>query len=258
MKISVIQQDLLWKDVRGNLAKAEEAAKKLSTGERPDLMVFPEMFSTGFVTDPSEVAQSVEGESLKWMRQKAVEFNCAFSTSVAVEENGCYYNRLYFVTPCNSVHYDKRHLFGYGGEGKLFSAGGQRKIAEYEGFKFLLQVCYDLRFPVFARNNAGDPYDAIIYVASWPVARIEAWRTLLKARALENQCYVIGVNRVGADPNCRYNGYSAIIDPYGRALKEAKSEGEEIISADLNIAELQAFRKKFPVLEDGDKFTLNL
>lgn len=156
------------------------------------------------------------------------------------------------------MHYDKRHLFGYGGEGKSFSAGNKRQVVEWQGVRFLLQVCYDLRFPVFSRNSAKEPYDAIIYVASWPVPRIEAWRTLLKARALENQCYVIGVNRVGTDPNCNYNGYSAIINPYGRALGECVSDNEETAVATLDMAELQTFRKKFPVLDDADDFTIKL
>ena len=185
----------------------------------------------------------------------ASQLNAAIAGSVATEENGKFFNRFYFVEPDGNVsHYDKRHLFTYSGEDKRYTRGGKRAIVEFRGVKFMLQICYDLRFPVFSRNK-GD-YDAMIYVASWPSSRVEVWKTLLKARAIENQSFVIGVNRVGKDSKCEYQGGSAIISPYGQTIAAIADFQEDAAITELNMNELEAFRKKFPVLGDGDEFKI--
>ncbi|MCI5719620.1 MAG: hypothetical protein MR294_04310 [Bacteroidales bacterium] len=221
--------------------------------ETGGLIVLPEMFSTGFITMPAGEAES-DGASLGWMKAIAKKYGCAVAGSVATEDRGLFYNRFYFVKPDGTfVKYDKRHLFSFAGEDRRFTAGSEKVITEYNGVRFFLQICYDLRFPCFSRNILPNPYDAVIYVASWPSPRIGAWDTLLKARAIENQCYAIGVNRVGKDPSCQYNGHSSIVDPYGNASASCAEGVEEIVSADLDLDSLQAFRNKFPVLKDADR-----
>ena len=221
--------------------------------ETGGLIVLPEMFSTGFITMPAGEAES-DGASLGWMKAIAKKYGCAVAGSVATEDGGLFYNRFYFVKPDGTfVKYDKRHLFSFAGEDRRFTAGSEKVITEYNGVRFFLQICYDLRFPCFSRNILPNPYDAVIYVASWPSPRIGAWETLLKARAIENQCYAIGVNRVGKDPSCQYNGHSSIVDPYGNASASCAEGVEEIVSADLDLDSLQAFRDKFPVLKDADR-----
>ena len=221
--------------------------------ETGGLIVLPEMFSTGFITMPAGEAES-DGASLGWMKAIAKKYGCAVAGSVATEDGGLFYNRFYFVKPDGTfVKYDKRHLFSFAGEDRRFTAGSEKVITEYNGVRFFLQICYDLRFPCFSRNILPNPYDAVIYVASWPSPRIGAWDTLLKARAIENQCYAIGVNRVGKDPSCQYNGHSSIVDPYGNASASCAEGVEEIVSADLDLDSLQAFRDKFPVLKDADR-----
>lgn len=220
-----------------------------------DLYVLPEMFSTGFCTSPEGVAEHEPCDSLKWMKDSAEMFSAAIAGSVAVEENGRFFNRFYFVTPDgNAVYYDKRHLFTYGGEHLKFTAGKERKIVEYKGVRILLQVCYDLRFPVWSRNR-GD-YDMALYVASWPETRADAWRQLLKARAIENQCFVAGVNRIGTDPSNSYCGGTMLIDPYGKVIAECADGMESVAVAEISMEELAAFRQKFPVLDDADDFEL--
>jgi predicted amidohydrolase len=191
------------------------------------------------------------------MQQLSRHFDAAIAGSMDVEEDGKRYNRFYFVTPTDVYTYDKRHLFSYAGEDKNFTAGKERTIVEWRGVKFLLQVCYDLRFPCFSRNRLtadGIPlYDAIIYVANWPASRRRVWDVLLQARALENQCFVIGVNRVGDDPNCHYDGGSAIIDAKGKILAKVQDETAASATALLDMESLNAFRAKFPVLRDADK-----
>lgn len=248
MKVTILQRNIEWCSVEVNLRRAAEAIDR-----RPgaDLYVLPEMFSTGFCTEPRGVAEGEQGATLEWMRRKAAETNAAIAGSVAVEVKGCYYNRFYFVKPDGEVaYYDKKHLFTYGGEHLRFTAGEKRTVVEWRGVRILLEVCYDLRFPVWARNR-GD-YDMILYVASWPVPRISAWSALLVARAIENQCYVAGVNRVGADPTCEYDGASVVIDPYGRRIAECALGEECEATVEIDMEALNAFRKKFPVLNDAD------
>ena len=248
MRITIVQQDIQWASPAVNRARAEEAI-----GRNPDsdLYVLPEMFSTGFCTCPEGIAESAESETLQWMKQTAARTNAAIAGSVAVCDEGRYYNRFYFVKPDGEVtFYDKKHLFTYGGEHLRFTAGEKRVVVEFRGVRFLLEVCYDLRFPIWSRNR-GD-YDMILYVASWPVPRIEAWSALLVARAIENQCYVAGVNRVGTDPSCEYCGGSVVIDPYGKCIASCERGEASEATTEIDMDALEAFRQKFPVLGDAD------
>ena len=252
MKIAVIQTDIVWADPAANLQKADIA---IASNPCADLYLLPEMFSTGFCTEPEGIAESECGIALQWMKWRASEIDAAIAGSVAVHENGRYCNRFYFVKPDGTItYYDKKHLFSYGGENLRFTPGNERVVEEFRGVRFLLEVCYDLRFPVWARNR-GD-YDMILYVASWPVPRISAWSTLLLARAIENQCYVAGVNRIGTDPTCEYCGASVVINPYGKQIASCPDNTEHVAFAEIDMEELNAFRQKFPALDDADSFQL--
>lgn len=248
MKVTILQRDIIWANPAKNIERADEA---IDRNAGADLYVLPEMFSTGFCTQPEGIAEPAESDTLRWMKHKAAATGAAIAGSVATEQDGLYYNRFYLVKPDGSVaHYDKKHLFTYGGEHLRFTAGQERVVVEHCGVRILLEVCYDLRFPVWARNR-GD-YDMILYVANWPTPRIGAWSALLVARAIENQCYVAGVNRVGKDPSCDYCGGSTIIDPYGRAMATCAMGQECEASATIDMDRLKAFREKFPVLNDAD------
>lgn len=248
MKITLFQRDILWGNIGANLTRADEAVDG-SPGS--DLYIFPEMFTTGFCVEPEEVAETVEGETLAWMKAKAAQTGAAIAGSVPVCQDGKYYNRFYFVKPDGSIaQYDKKHLFTFGGEHHHFTAGDRRVIVEWKGVRILLEICYDLRFPMWTRNRKD--YDMIIYVASWPTPRVEAWKSLLTARAIENQCFVAGVNRVGNDPSNQYCGGSGIIDPYGKTMAECEDGVEMAVTADVDMEMLNAFREKFPVLNDAD------
>ena len=247
MKTAIIQMDIVWHDMDKNLNHADELINSLPGAE---LYLLPEMFPTGFSMHPEEIADG-EGKVLGWMKNKSKEVGAALCGTAAVKYEGDYFNRMYFVTPDGKVEtYDKRHLFSFAGEDKRYKAGDKRVVVEWKGVRILLQTCYDLRFPVFSRNQ-GD-YDMAVYLASWPEARHEVWTTLLKARAIENQCYVAGVNRTGDDPQCHYIGGSAVIDPYGRYIAQCADNKEEVVSAEVDMERLERFRKKFPVLEDRD------
>lgn len=249
MKISLLQQNIIWANPSANQQVAEGVLGDL---EKSDVYVLPEMFSTGFAVHPEDVAEK-DGSSVHWMQMIAAELDAAICGSVAIEEDGKFANRFYFVKPDGEcIYYDKRHLFTYGGEHKRYTKGEERVVVDFRGVRFLLQVCYDLRFPVFARNNDETPYDVAIYVASWPTSRIEVWNTLLHARAIENQCYVAAVNRVGEDLACKYCGGTMLIDAYGRTIAECELNKQCAITADLDMEALAAFRKKFPVLDDAD------
>jgi len=249
MKITLLQQDIVWANPEEN---QELAYKAIKNAPKSDVYVLPEMWSTGFATEPEGIAEK-DHNSLNWMKQMANRMDAAIAGSVATEEDGKFYNRFYFVTPdWKEVHYDKHHLFTYGGEQHKYTAGENRVVVEFRGVRFLLQVCYDLRFPIFARNTSENPYDVALYVASWPTSRRAPWDTLLKARAIENQCYVCGVDRIGTDPACQYNGGTTIIDPYGKVIKACADDEVCTISAEIDLESLNAFRKKFPVLGDRD------
>lgn len=253
MKTVILQTDIRWASPEENTRRADELMAQYRDA---DLFVLPEMFSTGFCTAPEGVAEPADCGTLRWMKRKAAELECAVAGSIATEDGGKYYNRFYFVFPDGRTEwYDKKHLFTYGGEQKYYTPGSGRTVVSFRGVRFLLQVCYDLRFPVWSRNR-GD-YDAVLYVASWPASRAEVWKTLLRARAIENQCYVVAVNRVGKDPYCTYSGGSAVIDPYGHTLAVCEDGKEESAEAVIDMDVLHAFRKKFPVLDDADSFTLD-
>lgn len=255
MKVNLIQTDIIWASPQANRMHAQDILRSLP---KADLYILPEMFSTGFATQPEGIAEDmVDGtcSSLDWMKVMAQELDAAVAGSIAVrEEDGRYYNRFCFVRPDGEcTFYDKHHLFTYGGEHHRYTAGHDRVIAEFRGVRFLLQICYDLRFPVFSRNNAEEPYDAIIYVASWPTPRVEAWLALQKARAIENQCYVFSVNRVGTDPSCHYSGGTLVTDPYGSTIAQCPMAEEGSVSVEIDMEALAVFREKFPVLRDADK-----
>lgn len=248
LKICGIPLDIAWKDKHRNF----EMIDRLSQGIDADLILLPEMFSTGFYMNAEEIADRHE-ETLTWMKHFAQSKKVAVGGSASVAEHGKYYNRFYFVQPSGEYQqYDKRHLFSYSGEDKTYSAGEKRVIVEYKGWKILLQVCYDLRFPVFARNNSD--YDAILYVANWPEARIDAWKTLLKARAIENQSYVFGLNRTGTDGNnLHYPESSYCYFPDGEIISEDKNS---LVEAVFDKQKLDEFRTKFRFLDDRDDFKL--
>lgn len=249
MKISLMQPDIVWADPEANRAKLEEVMWGL---DRSDLYVLPEMFSTGFVTEPAGIVES-DGQTLQWMLRMAQELKGAVCGSVAIEEGGQYFNRFYFVKPNGDVaSYDKHHLFTYADEHRRYTPGDERVVVEFRGVRFLLQVCYDLRFPVFSRNNEKIPYDCAIYVASWPTSRQAVWDTLLHARAIENQCYVAGVNRVGQDESGRYCGGTLLVDPYGNTAAACPLDEDCAITVELDLQHLRDFRRKFPVLKDAD------
>ena len=253
MKVSIFQQDIAWGDPAANLSKLDTA---LAECPGSDLYVFPEMFTTGFATKPGSKIDDTPDITIEWMRSKAAAFDCAMAGSVAMKgEDGKRVNRFCFVTPDGKLTIaDKRHLFTYGGEPETFTPGSDRVVVEFRGVRFLILVCYDLRFPVWSRNRAD--YDAVIYVANWPDVRQHAWDTLIQARAIENQCYVIAANRCGEDPVCKYLGGSAVVSPFGDVLARAEDYREQWVTADLDMAVLKAFIAKFPVLEDADDFRL--
>jgi len=237
-----------------------------SIKEKTQIIVLPEMFSTGFTMRPEVFAETMNGETVGWLRKTAIAKRVILTGSIIIHENDEYYNRLIWMLP-NGEHtyYDKRHLFAYGNEHLHFNAGNKRLIAAVKGWKINLQVCYDLRFPVWARQSPLPPregkglhfeYDLLIYVANWPQSRIHAWKTLLRARAIENQCYVAGVNRVGYDGNgIYYSGDSTIIDPLGEILYGKESE-EDVFTYTFEKEKLNAVREKFPFWQDADLFNI--
>lgn len=249
MRVTLLQTDIQWMETEQNMKNAESM---INSCPETDLFVLPEMWNTGFITTHEGLQQDM---ALEWMTSMARRKNAAVCGSLSVKSSdGKSYNRQYFVKPDTTVSiYDKRHLFSYGGEDQFYHAGNSRTVAEYQGARFLLLTCYDLRFPVWARNT--DEYDAIICVANWPESRQHVWDTLLRARAIENQCYVIGCNRVGEDPKCSYIGHSAVIDSRGRTVAEAEDANQQMIFADLDFEHQNRFRQKFPVLTDRDLFT---
>ena len=252
MTITLFQRDIAWGNPEENIRQNEE---RLLHAPQSDVYVLPEMWSTGFVTNPSEASIGDGSTELRWMQRMAGHLDAAIAGSIAMQApDGSYRNRFYFVTPDRVHHYDKHHLFTYGGEHQRYAAGDERVIVEWRGVRFLLMVCYDLRFPIFSRNIPREEggYDCALYVASWPTSRVEAWSKLLLARAIENQCYVCGVNRVGTDPLCPYCGGTAFIDPYGKTLGTCPDGADSSITHTIDLPALQAFRKKFPVLRDRD------
>jgi len=258
LSFTLIQTALHWEDKAANLRMLEE---KIEALEGAQVVVLPEMFSTGFSMKPELLAETMDGPSVQWMKDLSARKKIILTGSLIIEEEGRYTNRLLWVLPNGQVGiYDKRHRFGYAGEDKHYAAGNRRLVASVNGWKINLMVCYDLRFPVWARqqrDEAGNfEYDVLIYVANWPERRNTAWKTLLQARAIENQCYVIGVNRVGKDGNDIYHsGDSMVVDPLGAILYH-NAHDEDVHTVTLSKTDLQEIRDRFPFLKDGDEFKL--
>lgn len=253
MKIALLQSTLHWENPKSNRNQFEKMINSME--KSVDLIVLPEMFSTGFTMNPIEVAETMQGETIQWMQTIAKSTKSAILGSLIIKENDRFYNRLVFVYPTGElVKYDKKHLFTLAGEDKVYTAGHEKVIIDYNGFKICPLICYDLRFPVFSRNV--EDFDLLIYVANWPKPRINAWDVLLKARAIENQCFVIGVNRIGTDNNqLDYIGHSQAVDFLGNSLIWPQ-EKEGIFIYTLNKDELLSTRKKLDFLSDRDAFTL--
>lgn len=253
MKVALIQTNIIWENPFENRKNLEEKIKALN--ESVDLIVLQEMFTTGFTMHPNLVAETMEGVTILWMKKIAKAKNCAITGSLVITENNNFYNRMVFVFPNGEIqYYDKKHLFTLAGEDKIYTSGKEKTIVNYKDFKICLQVCYDLRFPVFSRNTEN--YDLLIYVASWPKVRTNAWDILLKARAVENLSYVIGVNRIGTDDNdFEYIGHSQIIDELGNVIiKPIENEG--VFIATLNKDKMHETRNKLNFLNDRDVFNL--
>jgi len=254
LHITLIQPDIVWEDKPTNLERYEKMIASVS-GPR-HVVVLPEMFSTGFSMAPERLAEAIDGNTVKWMAAIARQHRCILTGSLIIEEDGKYYNRMLWVQPDGQiVHYDKRHLFAHATEDEHYTAGETRVITQVNGWRINLMVCYDLRFPVWARNRDAE-YDVLIYVANWPEARSLAWRTLLQARAIENQSYVVGVNRVGKDPKGNnYNGESSVFGPLGEILWQHPVT-EAVHTVTLEKEPLQQIREKLPFLKDADNFML--
>lgn len=253
IKIALIQTNLFWENPAENQALLDEKLNTIS--QYVDLIVLPEMFTSGFTMNAKNVAQTMQGEAISWVKETAKAKNCAITGSLVIEENGNYYNRLVFVYPSGEIKtYDKRHLFTLAGEDKVYNAGKEKLIVDYKGFKICPLICYDLRFPVFSRNV--EDYDVLLYVANWPKPRTNAWDILLKARAVENMSYAIGVNRVGTDANNHeYIGHSQAVDFLGNYLLKPQ-ENEEVFIVELDKNKLIETRKKLNFLNDRDNFEL--
>jgi predicted amidohydrolase len=271
LTITTLQTNLVWENKIANL---DYLGKKINgLQEKTEIVVLPEMFSTGFCVHPQLFAETMEGETLQWMKEISADNKIILTGSVIIKENEQYYNRLIWMLPNGEFgYYDKRHLFGFAEEDKHYTAGNKRLIASVKGWKINLQICYDLRFPVWARNritpidasmaeelqtspNARPEFDVLLYVANWPERRSHAWKTLLCARAIENQCYVVGVNRVGMDGNnVSHSGNSLVIDPLGEVLYHMADE-EDIFTITLQKEWLNDIRRKYPFWKDADEFS---
>jgi len=265
LTITTIQTALHWEDKAANFRMLEEKINQI--GQKTEIVILPEMFTTGFSMKPEQLAETMEGETISWMKRIAQQKRIVLTGSVIIEADGQYYNRLVWMLPNGQYgFYDKRHLFAYAGEHEHYTPGHKRLIASVKGWKINLLICYDLRFPVWARQatpvteeqaaNPAPEYDLMIYVANWPERRNHAWKTLLQARAIENQSFVVGVNRVGKDGNdINHSGDSMIVDPLGDVLY-TKAHEEDIHTITLHKERLEEIRQKLPFLEDADNFII--
>lgn len=255
MKIALIQSDLHWENALENRKNFESEINSIDS--EVNLIVLPEMFSTGFTMNASAVAETMQGETVLWMKEVAKQKNAAVAGSLVISENGKFYNRMFFVFPSGEIqYYNKRHLFTLAGEDQFYTAGTEKVIVEYLDWKICLQVCYDLRFPVFARNTEN--YDLLLYVANWPKIRTNAWDALLKARAIENLSYTIGVNRLGVDANnYEHIGHSQAVDFLGNYILEPQEKnGVFIVELDKNT--MYEIREKLDFLSDQDEFEIKI
>ena len=253
LNITIIQTSLSWENIPVNLEHFSN--KILALKKTTDVIILPEMFTTGFTTNAAAVAETMEGSAIAWMRYMSSEVNSVITGSLIIKEDGRFYNRLIWMPPNGKLqYYDKRHLFTLAGEHEIYSPGSKRLIVEWRGWKICPLICYDLRFPVWSRNT--EDYDALIYVANWPAVRSHAWKSLIAARAIENQAYAIGVNRIGVDGNkMEYSGDSQMVDFTGKAIFSHADEGVTI-TATLLGNELRQFRKKRAFLADRDDFEI--
>ena len=259
LQIAYIQANLLWEDPQSNRDHFDQLMTEVPSGT--DLVLLTETFNTGFPVDPLKFAETVEGPTVTWMKSKAKELNAVVCGTLLLNVNGHYHNSLVWMRPDGSYElYHKRHTFTIGGEKEPIERGEEPLIVELKGWKIKPMVCYDIRFPVWARNhyqNGVYDYDLGIYLANFPESRIRVWNTLLQARAIENQAYFIGVNRVGDDPEeVHYSGESQVISPKGKVLAKAETDKETVMSCVLDNEKLQKFREKFPVGKDWDSFRL--
>jgi predicted amidohydrolase len=256
MKISIIQPDICWENKPANFRKLENLITGGAAGA--DIIVLPEMFNTGFSIEPGRISEPPHSVTFDWMKAMADATNGAICGSYIVREKNKYFNRWVFVTPGHEAfQYDKRHLFSMGGEDKAFTPGEKRIIFSYKALRICPAICYDLRFPVWSRNR--NDYDLLINSANWPSSRHSVWLTLLKARAIENQCYVAGANRAGSDgAGLDYDGDSVLIDPRGEIISTPTGNKECAVSGEISMDELSDFRKIFPVLKDADQFSIKM
>lgn len=256
LNITIVQTYLCWEHIDDNLKHFDV---KLDLIKEPtDIIVLPEMFTTGFTMKPESLSEEHGGKGLQWMQKKAKEKNCVLVGSISVKENNHYYNRLYWVNADGTFQsYDKRHLFRLGNEHQHYTPGSKKLVIDYKGWKICPLVCYDLRFPVWSRNTKDNTYDVLLYVANWPEVRSYPWKQLLIARAIENQCYVAGVNRIGRDGNLvTHTGDSAVMNPRGEIISTIKENEDKSETVSLSYEYLEEFRKAFPVMLDGDNFEM--
>lgn len=256
LNITIIQTHLYWEDAESNLKHFDSKINNIIIPT--DIIVLPEMFTTGFTMNPKQFAEEHGGKGLRWMIEKAKQKNCVLVGSISVKDKGQFYNRLYWVKPDGSFQfYDKRHLFRMGNEDQFYTAGPEKLIFDYKGWKICPLICYDLRFPVWSKNQKENSYDVLIYVANWPEVRAYPWKQLLIARAIENQSYVVGLNRIGNDGNgVSHSGDSAVINPRGELMSTIQSHEDKAETLSLSYNYLEDFRSKFPVLLDGDEFEI--
>ena len=251
MKVTIFQTDVKWASPDENV---ENVQRIFDENADSDLYVLPEMWATGFATEPHDIAENTDSIALRWMRETSRDRLCAISGSLLIRtDDGLYRNRHYFVTPEETFFYDKHHLFTYGHEDEFITPGDDHVIATWQGRRFLLLTCYDLRFPMWARYGRAGEYDAIIVSANWPEKRQQAWRILTRARAIENQCYLIGCNRVGDDDFCHYIGESVVCDTKGETILTCEAEKQEAKSVTLDFTSLDYIRSRFRVLDDRDR-----
>lgn len=259
LKVTFLQSNLVWNDFQSNLRAFNEKLNALT--EATDLIVLPEMFNTGFVVEPEKIDVKAPQVSLNWMMENAKKHDTVICGSMIVKEDGNYYNRFYWIEPNgNTKYYDKRHLFSLGNEHLRFTAGQETIVIEYKGWKIKPLVCYDLRFPIWAKNTfeQGEyEYDLLIYVANWPAARNYAWKSLLVARAIENQAYVVGVNRIGPDANgTKHAGFSSVIEPKGEMISKEVENVESSQTITLSADDIKVYRERFTVGLDWDEFII--
>lgn len=254
LTVTLAQLNLQWENPSQNLAQITTLLESQLV-RKTDLIVLPEMFTSGFTMDNVKIAETMNGNSVNWLKDTAKKYNCAITGSIPITVNGDIYNRLIFATPDSLDYYDKKHLFSMAGENERYKAGHELKIVSWRGWRINLQVCYDLRFPVWTRNQQN--YDLLLYVANWPERRRAHWRNLLVARAIENQAHVIGVNRVGIDgKNISYSGDSLLLNHLGEAVQDCDNS-EGLYSQTIDLDEQNTYQRRFPAYKDADEFSLH-